>query len=259
MLDHNRDYAAIALAVLLSLILIGLPPAHKEPIARWCRGEFWASSQWLFTSIIEHGRNQQKTRYLLAQNVELALENMRLQEAKQENRRLRRALKFKQRESTPVSIPAEVIARDPDQIFDTITINVGTDQGIRQDWPVVTTEGLVGHIIQVEARSSIVQLIMRSRVSAVVQAGQAGRAQGVVYWVSGNRFQLRYVDASSEIEKGDQVVSLGLGGRYPKGIPIGNVVEVLAQERDPLFKQVFLESSVDFHNLEEAFVIPKGE
>ena len=93
---------------------------------------------------------------------------------------------------------------------------------------------------------------MRSRVSAVVQGE---RAQGIVSWVSGHRFRLRYVDASSQIAKGDLVVSSGLGGLFPKGITIGRVTEVRKQERDPLFKQVFLESTVDFLDLEEAFVI----
>ena len=254
MLHHNRDYIAVALAVLLSFVLMGLPQAQKELIASWCRGSLWVSGQWLFSSIIEHGRSQEKTRYLLRQNVELALENMRLQEAKQENRRLRRALLFKEREDAQPIIPAEVIARDADQIFDTITIDAGEDQGIQLDWPVVTTEGLVGHIIQVDAHSSIVQLIMRSRVSAVVQV-EGVRAQGVVLWVEGSKFRLRYVDASSEIAKGDLVVSSGLGGLFPKGITIGKVIEVREQEQDPLFKQVFLESSVDFLDLEEAFVI----
>ena len=251
MLQNNRDYIGIALAVLLSLVLMGLPQVHKEMVADWCRGAFWASGQWLFSSIIEHGRSREKSRYLLRENVDLALENMRLQEAKQENERLRRALQFKERDDTQAIIWAEVIARDPDQIFDTITIDAGEDQGIQLDWPVVTTEGLVGHIIQVDARSSIVQLVMHSRVSAVVQGE---RAQGVVSWDKG-RFRLRYVDASSLIAKGDVVVSSGLGGLFPKGITIGRVTEVRFEERDPLFKQVFLESAVDFLDLEEAFVI----
>ena len=119
---------------------------------------------------------------------------------------------------------------------------------------MVTTAGLVGHVIQVEGTSSVVQLIVskRSHVSAVVQKS---RTHGVVSWVPGNRFVLRYADANSAIEVGDRVVSSGLGGRYPKGLTIGYVSEVREQKRDPLFKEVFLESSVDFWDLEEVFLI----
>mgnify|MGYP000063643295 CR=1 FL=1 len=61
------------------------------------------------------------------------------------------------------------------------------------------------------------------------------------------------------IEIGDRVVSSGLGGRFPKGLTVGYVTEVREQERDPLFKEVFLESSVDFRDLEEVFVIDPSE
>ena len=93
---------------------------------------------------------------------------------------------------------------------------------------------------------------MRSRVSALVQST---RAQGIVSWVDGQRFRLRFVEVSSLVREGDRVVSSGLGGRYPKGIPIGTVVEVNQLKRDPVFQQVFIESSVDFPDLEEVFVL----
>ena len=103
---------------------------------------------------------------------------------------------------------------------------------------------------------SVVQLLMRSRVSALVQTT---RAQGIVSWVDGQRFRLRFVEASNQVREGDRVVSSGLGGRYPKGIPIGTVVEVNQVKRDLVFQQVFLESSVDFPDLEEVFVLAVGE
>ena len=197
---------------------------------------------------------------MLTQNVELALDNMQLREAELENRRLRDALAFKQRAPYPEIIPAEVIARDPDQIYDTIVIDAGRDRGVQKNWPVVTVEGqLVGHVAQVDERSAVVQLIMRSQISAVVQER---RVHGIVSWVDGNRFELRYVEANetnSAIKKGDRVISSGLGGRFPKEIPIGEIVEVRDQKLDPLFKKVFLESGVDFFGVEEVFVIPSAE
>ena len=67
------------------------------------------------------------------------------------------------------------------------------------------------------------------------------------------------MDASSDVIEHDRVVSSGLGGRYPKGITIGYVTHVNKQSSDPLFKEVFLKSKVDFRNLEEVFVMrPAG-
>ncbi|MFC1525346.1 rod shape-determining protein MreC [Candidatus Latescibacterota bacterium] len=250
--QRNRDYIAIGLALIVSLTLTGLPPGQQEVVAARCRAAFWSTGQWLFSRVIRYATSEQKTRYLLTQNVELALENMRLREAAQENRRLRRALEFRARDRGQRIIPAEVIGRDPDQMHDALVVDVGADMEIERDWPVVTTAGLVGHVIQVEGSSSVVQLIMQSHVSAVVQEG---RAHGMVSWVPGNRFQLRYADANSVIETGDRVVTSGLGGRYPKGLTVGYVTEVREQQRDPLFMEVFLESSVDFWDLEEVFVL----
>lgn len=254
-MPNTQGLIAIGLAVVCSLSLMGLPQPHKNYIAEQSRVGLLATSQWMFSQAIRYARNEEKSRFLLTENVKLALDNMRLREAAWENVRLREALAFRRSDGAKGVIPAEVIGRDPDQIYDTIVINVGVDRGISKDLPVVTAEGLVGHVTQVGESDSVVQLLMRSRVSALVQST---RAQGIVSWVDGHRFRLRFVEASSLVREGDRVVSSGLGGRYPKGIPIGVVVEVNQVKRDPVFQQVFLESSVAFPDLEEVFVIRKS-
>ena len=242
------------MALVLSLTLMGLSGAKKELVSAYVRSGLWSSGEMLFSRVIGHARNAEKTRFLLTQNVRLALENMQLREADEENKRLRELLDFKQQEENWRLVPAEVIARDPDQLYDTITIDAGTDRQLRQDMTVVTAQGLVGHLVDVAEHSSVVRLIMRknSRVSAVVQTS---RALGMVSWVPGGRFLLLYFDASSQIAEGDRIVTSGLGGIYPKDITIGYVTEILEPERDPLFKDVYLESKVDFWDLEEVFVV----
>lgn len=253
-MPNTRGLLAIGFAVVCSLSLMGLPHPYKTYVAEQSRAGLLAASQWMFSQAIRYARNEEKSQFLLTQNVKLALDNMRLREAAWENVRLREALAFRGSEGAKGVIPAEVIGRDPDQIYDTIVINAGYDHGIRKDMPVVTAAGLVGHIAQVGDSDSVVQLLMRSRVSALVQST---RVQGIVSWLDGQRFRLRFVEASSFVREGDRVVSSGLGGRYPKGIPIGTVIEVSQVKRDLVFQQVFIESNVDFPNLEEVFVIVK--
>ena len=255
MLQPHRNQLVLVLALVLSLTLMGLSREHREAIAHFCQTALFSTGQWLFSRVVRYARSEEKARHLLAENVRLALENMQLSEAAEENRRLRKALQFPQRGEFKVLVPAEVIGRDPDHMYDTLVISAGTSSGVEPGQPVVTTQGLVGHVIHAAGRHSTVQLIMRSRVSAVVQRG---RAHGVVSWLPGGRFELRYVDASSDIAAGDEVVTSGLGGRFPKGIKVGHVIEVRAQERDPLFKAVFMQSSVDFWDLEEVFVMGSG-
>ena len=250
---NTRELFVIGLAIACALILMSLPRSYKTYIAERCQVGLLASGQALFSRVIHSARNEEKGRFLLTQNVALALDNMQLQEAGWENVRLRKALSFRPIDGGTRVISAEVIGRDPDHIYDTIVINAGRDLGVDKDMPVVTPKGLVGHITQVGASDSVVQLLMRTRVSALIQAT---RAQGIVSWVDG-RFQLRFVEASNLVREGDLVVSSGLGGRYPKGIPIGTVVEVNQEKRAPVFLRVILKSIVDFSVLEEVFVLGK--
>ena len=257
-MPYNRDYVAIGLAIVLSLTLKDMPNHYQLAIAEYGNSAMLTTGQHLFSSVISSARNEERSRFLLARNVELALENMRIREDKLENSRLRRALEFKESQGQEKRlVAAEVIGRDADLIFDTITINAGKDRGIEKNGTVVTSDGLlVGHVTQVQDRTATVQLIRRSQVSAVIQEG---RGKGIVSWEHGNRFRLRYIEANAvnrSIRKGDRVVSSGLGGRFPKGIPIGEITEVYDQERDPLFKAVFLQSGVDFSGIEEVFVMP---
>jgi rod shape-determining protein MreC len=248
----NRNFLAIGLSLVVAISLMGLTPAQKGEIAARMQLALGAVGQWVFTPITRYASTAAKNRFVTAQNVELALENMRFREASWENRRLREALDFKREMVSSQIIPAEVVSRDPDQLYDAVVINVGREHGVREGMPVVVPEGLVGHVLQVEDRTAVVELIMSSRISAIVQEK---RVQGVVTWGRGSLFRLNYVDVTSDIEKGDRVVSSGLGGRFPKGLVIGDVIEVREQKRDPLFKEVFVESNVNFGKLEEVFVI----
>lgn len=248
----NRNFLAIGLALVVAISLIGLAPPQKAEVAAHLQLALGAVGQWVFSPITRYASTAEKNRLVMAQNVELALENMRFREAAWENRRLRDALGFKQEMVSGQIIPAEVVSRDPDQIFDALVINVGREHGVRENMPVVVPEGLVGNILQTEDRTATVQLIMSTRISAIVQEK---RVQGVVSWARGGLFRLNFVDVTSDIEKGDRIVSSGFGGKFPKGLVIGDVIEVREQKRDPLFKEVFLESNVNFGKLEEVFVI----
>ena len=252
-MTNTRELIVAGLAVVCALILMGLPPSYKTYIADRCQVGLLVSGQALFSQVIRYAHNEEKSRFLLTQNATLALDNMQMQEAAWENVRLRKALSFRPLNDNTRVISAEVIGRDPDHIYDAIVINVGRKHGVDKDMPVVTPEGLVGHIAQVGTSDSVVQLLMRTRVSALIQET---RAQGIVSWIDG-QFRLQFVEASNAVREGDLVLSSGLGGRYPKGIPIGTVMGMSPEKRTPVFLRVVLKSLVDFSILEEVFVLSK--
>ena len=208
---------------------------------------------WFFTDATKYVEAAEKRKFLSTQLVETSLQNMLLYQASLENKRLRTALNFSTKSLSMSPIAAFVVSRDQDIIYDSVAINIGTKEGVKIGYCVITPLGLIGHVSSVEKSISIVTLITRSRISALVSES---RTQGIVSWVRGHTFRLSFVDAAKNVQIGQTVTTSGLGGRFPKGLTIGRVTMVNQDKTSPVFQEVFIESSVDLINLEEVFVIP---
>jgi rod shape-determining protein MreC len=206
--------------------------------------------------------------------VDLKQENLRLQEEvrrlQRENdelwessyaaERLRRLLQLKARVPATM-IPAEVIAYSPSAWFRTIVINKGLRDGVQKGMPVVTWEGVVGKVMRTSSGSSIILLVV-DRNSSIDVLVQRTRTRGLIEGEGGSRCQLRHVPRTDDIEVGDHLITSGLGGIFPKGLSMGDVVRVERKEYG-LFQEVEVRPSADCSRLEEVMVIlrppEKGE
>ena len=256
-LGDNRTYVALGLAVMLSLVMMVLEPSKKMGLARSVAAGLLEMGHRLFAWPMDLAGLRYENGVLREQNLRLSLELLKLREARLENARLRGLLHFRTRaEDADSYLAAKVIARDPDRVLNTILIDVGRGDGIEERMPVVTADGLVGRVLEAHNRTAVVQLLLdrNCRVSAIVQ--QDGRAQGIVLYENGT-FYLKYIPVRSEVAEGDVVVSSGLGGVFPKGLPVGRVVK-LGEEEQGLFREVILTPGVNFTNLEEVFVLKRG-
>lgn len=185
----------------------------------------------------------------------LEAENLLLREYGYQNLRFRDLLKFKDTVGKNYElISASVVGRNPSNWFKTITINRGKSDGIQKNMVVMTSLGLVGHVINVSSNSAEVVLIVESS-SAVGGLIQVTRTPGVVEGLGDNSgyLKMRYLAKDAPIREKQVIVSSGLGGIYPKGVPIGRVVKV-ETESNGLEKYAILEPFVDFNRLEEVFV-----
>jgi rod shape-determining protein MreC len=254
-IQARKPYVAFATAIFLSFGLMALSAENKVEVARLVSFSTVRAGHWIFSWLIGLFNVRDENRMLREQNLRLSLELLKLREERLENIRLRNLLAFKSRLTYPY-IPAEVIARDPGRLLNTILINVGRKDGVEDRMAVVTSEGLVGKVLTVYAESSVVQLLQdrNCRVSAVVQRGE--RAQGIVRYEEG-KFYLQNVPMRSVIEVGDVVVSSGVGGIFPTGLMIGTVEEV-GQDQTGLFREVVLKPCVNFSSIEEVFVLQSG-
>jgi rod shape-determining protein MreC len=151
-------------------------------------------------------------------------------------------------------ITARVIARSTTAWYSTVTIDIGSDDGVRRFDAVVNGQGLVGRVESVNATASQVQLLtdQQSYVDAMVVPSQAeGLAAGSVT----GSMSLQYVDKSEAVKKGQFVVTSGREGSiFVRGIPIGEIESVGAQEVE-LYQNVTLRPAVDFRKLDIVMVV----
>ena len=199
----------------------------------------------------------QENQALRAENQELRQVVFQLTEKAAENERLQAMLEFRGKSVTFQMKAATVIGRDPGTFSYSIMINRGTQDGLRVNMPVVSTQGLVGHVMEAYGGTAKVRLLLDSgsSASAMIQRPQS-RAVGVV---EGNPAQLsslrmKNLTRDGDVIKGDKIMTSGLGGIYPKGLLIGEVMDVLDDEGG-LMKHALIRPSVDFTRLEEVFVI----
>ncbi len=146
-----------------------------------------------------------------------------------ENARLRNLLNATELLKDRVLV-AELIGVSTDPLTHTITINRGAVDGAYQGQPVLDDRGLMGQIIDVTEHTSTVLLITDNNHALPVQVirnGVRAIAEGTGDF---RRLHLRYVSPTVDIKEGDQLVSSGLGGRFPAGYPVGNVLGI---HRDP--------------------------
>jgi rod shape-determining protein MreC len=185
-------------------------------------------------------------------------------EIRQENNRLREQLGFSEIIGYR-HIPAEIIGRDPDNLFSALVINKGKRDGVAYNMPVIAfrdgVQALVGKVIQAGQFESLVIPIYD--VSSFVPARfSSSRYNGLVEGQGKDEYPLlmRLISkrARSEIHFGDMIVTSGIRGAvdavYPAGINIGRVSRILYQEYETSM-EVELESAVDFSRLEYVFVI----
>lgn len=197
---------------------------------------------------------------LKAENEQLKQTNLNVSEVSAENARLRAMLDYKKGAPQFDFVVATVIARDPSTWTSTIVINRGAEHGIVKDMPVVTPQGLVGNIVQVYNSTAKVQMILdpRSAVGALVQRAES-RVAAIVEGNGSNPLAPRMVNLSrdADIINGDKIITSGFGGIYPKGIVIGEAVDVINEEGG-LLKYAILKPAVDFGKLEEVMVIVRS-
>jgi rod shape-determining protein MreC len=181
-------------------------------------------------------------------------------EIRRENIRLREQLDFSQTLRYRY-FAAEIIGRDPDNLFSAFIINKGKRHGITGNMPIIAyqngVQALAGKIVQTGQFESLVMPLYDSSSFVSARFSQS-RYEGIVEGQGNSDAPLimRFIPkrARDEIDFGDMIITSGMGGVYPPGITIGRVNRIRYQENETSM-EVELESAIDFSRLEYVFVI----
>lgn len=207
------------------------------------------------------------TRYLLLVHVEEENQVLRkelnllknrlndLREADLEVNRLRKLMALQDRMTLP-AVVARVTGAEKASVFQVLYINKGTADGVKVGMPVLTAEGVGGRIV--EAAWSVAKVLLitdfNSNVDALVQRS---RIQGMLQGAGPMGCVLKYVPASENIRVGDDVVTSGMVGIFPKGCLLGTVIHI-EKEGAGLFQKITVKPAVDPTLLEEVTVLVNG-
>jgi len=182
---------------------------------------------------------------------ELELELFRLRNVEEERDRLAAALEYTPQVPGRLR-PAEVVYLDHSSWLRTLILHLG-DLPARVDQPVVTPDGLVGRVVEVTGPYAKVQLVT-DRAAAASAVIARTRRQALVRG-GGELLELDFVPLQASVEPGDRVLTAGTDGIYPRGIPIGTVVEV-GDEGD-LFREIGVAPAVDFAFLDRVYLLER--
>lgn len=189
---------------------------------------------------------------LLEENRKLRSQIATYKELEQENSRLRRIFDFQVKNKLETLV-AQVVAKDVSADFRAIRINRGADAGIQPDMAVLTPEGIIGRVLRTTANSADIVTLL-DPLSGIDVIAERSRARGVVEGLSEDTCALRYALRTDDIQPGDILVSSGLGGVFPKGIPVG-IVSRVNRKSFGITQDVEVRPTADFSKLEEIMVV----
>jgi rod shape-determining protein MreC len=198
-------------------------------------------------------RNVQEENQQLRREIEfLRGQAADLREMAAANQRLGELLRF-QSNMPAQTVPARVVGRDATNWYRGVVLDKGERDGIQVEMGVITLTGAVGRVVKTSASSSVVLLITDPN-NAVTSLIQRTRDEGIIEGTFEGTVRMKYIPLLSTVRIGDPVVTSGLTGRFPKGVPIGTITNIQKDEGE-LFQTADVQPDVDFTKLEEVLVV----
>lgn len=270
LLSRYRRVLILALALLVAFVLMTLQVRHDRAALSFTRQAIlFVVSPFIKVTAVTAGslgrvwHDYVDLRALREENQRLRQESAilqrrisQLEEHALETQRLQGLLAMRETSRTNY-LAARIVGKDATNWFKTVLIDRGSQVGLRRNLPVVAPDGLVGRVVEVTPFTAKVQLIT-DPISASGGLLQRTRVTGIVSGNLGAGLKVRYLPLLADVAVGDEVVTSGMGGVFPKGIPVGRVVAV-ERKSGALFQEAVLQPKVDLGRLEEVLILMEAE
>ena len=189
-----------------------------------------AAAQWVSGAIATVGgafTAEQENKALRAQVAELESNLAKLQSVQGEDKSLRALLKLRQGTlKAHRTLAAPVVSRSPVNWLDQIVIAAGTAQGVKDGDAVLAAGGLVGRVLSTGSQSATVMLLPDPESAIGAMVARSGNAGVLTGNGEAATLKLQFFAAGADVKKGDLIVTSGLDGKLPSGLPLGRVTSV---------------------------------
>ena len=252
----KKDHLLFVLLVLFSMNIL----LHNDsPNTLLVRAKFLDSfsfisspSMWLKTIV----QLEEETQLLREKNLQLSLQSEEMIRSYEENINLKNLLDYK-KDSNFNLVAAKVLNMGSSSNISSITINVGLNENIKINQPVIIPEGVIGKTILVGISTSLVQLITDVNYRASVRIYPSGSI-GILRYLRDDICEVREIQKNAEIKLGDAVLTSGFSDIYPSNLKIGNVIEI-QDEISSFQKIVKVRVSSNIGSLLNVFVVREDD
>ncbi|MEK3720940.1 rod shape-determining protein MreC [Paenibacillus sp. FSL H8-0034] len=275
----NKRLLILLLGFICFIALMGLTLGKRERMSwpekfvtdtiSWTQGIIYKPAGYIagFFEDIRQVRTIFEENKVLKQTLtKYARDTTKLNDLEQTNKRLQEALNFTERQKQAGNYTfriAEVVAVNPDLLNNTVSINLGEQDGVKPNMAVMSVEGLVGRVKKVSSFYSTVQTLKgiddtanESKAISVTVKNKENESFGVIvsYDPGEQLLVMTMIDPNDKLEVGDTVITSGLGQVFPKGIEIGKVVS-RKQGNFGISHEALIQPFASFDHLREVFVV----
>ncbi len=266
-----RRYREVIVVAVLAVVPLGIFLAHaRHPGDRTAMDRFVLAVtspiekgvDWAVTGVLTGWQHyvwlrgvESHARELSRTVNELRAENTEMAQLRAENERLERLLAFARSRPEHRAVGARIVGTrlDPKGL-QLVTIDRGADDGVRRMMPVVTAGGVLGRIHTLGTRSADV-LILSDRNSSIAVRVERSRARANVRGEGApGPCRLEYALRSDDLIEGDELVTSGTDGVFPRGLPVGQVTRV-KRGGHGLYQAAEVLPAVDVTRVEEVAVL----